>query len=91
MAMTEDLDVFLDTDDFATEATINSATVLGILGNEFVQVDFVESSKPAFECKSSDITGIAHGDTVTVGSDSYKVRGIQPDGTGMTKLILELQ
>jgi len=72
--------------------TINAADVDGILTNEFVTVDFVESKKPVFSCQSSEIVGIAHGDDV-VASDStaYKVRGIQPDGTGMTKLILESQ
>lgn len=88
---TEDLSVFTDTGDFASSASINGSTVNGILGNEFVQVDYVESQKPVFECAAADIPGIAHGDTVAVSSDTYKVRGIQPDGTGMVKLILELQ
>jgi len=72
--------------------TINAADVDGILTNEFVTVEFVESKKPVFICKSSDVVGIAHGDDA-IASDSaaYKVRGIQQDGTGMTKLILELQ
>ena len=87
----EDLSVFIDTDDFASAASINGLTVNGIFGNEFIQVDFVESKKPVFECAAADVVGIAHGDTVTISSDTYKVRGIQPDGTGMVKLILELQ
>ena len=72
--------------------TINAAAVDGILTNEYVTVEFVESKKPVFLCKSSEIVGIAHGDNA-IASDStaYKVRGIQQDGTGMTKLILELQ
>jgi len=72
--------------------TINAADVDGILTNEFVTVEFVESKKPVFICKSSDVVGIAHGDDA-IASDSaaYKVRGIQPDGTGITKLILERQ
>ena len=72
--------------------TINAAAVDGILTSEYVTVEFVESKKPVFICKSSEIVGIAHGDNA-IASDStaYKVRGIQPDGTGMTKLILELQ
>jgi len=72
--------------------TINAAAVDGILTSEYVTVEFVESKKPVFLCKSSDVVGVAHGDDV-VASDStaYKVRGIQPDGTGITKLILERQ
>jgi len=87
----EDLSIFMDTEDFATAADINGSTVNGILGNEFVQVDYVESKAPAFECAAADVVGVAHGDTVTISSDSYKVRGIQPDGTGLVKLIMELQ
>lgn len=87
----EDLSSFFDTDEFAIDATINGATVTGIFGNEFIQVDYVESRAPYFECVSADVTGISHGAIVAIGSDTYKVRGIQPDGTGITKLILELQ
>ena len=87
----EDLSVFTDTDDFAVTAIVDGSSVDGILGNEFVLVDFVESRKPVFDCATAEIVGVAHGDTVTVGGGTYKVRGIQPDGTGMTKLILELQ
>lgn len=72
--------------------TINSSAVDGIFTNEFVTVDFVESKKPTFNCKSSAVAGIAHGaNVVAADSTTYKVRGIQPDGTGMVKLILELQ
>ena len=88
---TEDLTDFIDVDDFAVAAVVDGSAVNGILSNEFVMVDFVESQKPVFDCPSADIVGVAHGDTVTIGIDTYKVRGIQPDGTGMTRLILELQ
>jgi hypothetical protein len=88
---TEDLDVFLNTDDFAITATVNGSSVNGIFGDEFVLVDFVESKKPVFSCKLSDVSSVAHGDTAVTSSDTYKVRGIQPDGTGMVKLILERQ
>lgn len=72
--------------------TINSAAVDGILTNEFVTVDYVESRKPVFICKMADVSGVAHGDDVIAAdSTAYKVRGIQPDGTGLVKLILELQ
>lgn len=87
----EDLSVFTDTDDFGITASINGASVNGIFGNEFVQVDFVESQSPIFECDAAYVVGVAHGDTVTISSSTYKVRGIQPDGTGLVKLVLEAQ
>lgn len=72
--------------------TVNSVAVDGIFGNEFVMVDYVESRKPVFTCKSADLINISNG-TIAVASDSvttYKVRSVQPDGTGLTKLVLEL-
>lgn len=89
---TEDLSVFMDTDDFAVTMTVNASSVNGILSNEYVIVDFVESKKPVFICSSADVVGVLHGDNVVAAdSTAYKVRGIQPDGTGITTLILELQ
>lgn len=72
---------------------INGAFVAGLFSNEFITVDFVESRKPVFTCKSADISDIAKNDVIeTVGDGTlYKVVGIQPNGCGMTKLILELQ
>lgn len=71
--------------------TINSSAVGGIFTNEFVTVDYVESRKPVFICKSADVIGVSHGSDAVTDNEVYKVRGIQPDGTGITKLILELQ
>lgn len=89
--MTEDLDVFLDDDDFAITATIIGLPVVGIMSEEYVQVNFVESKKPVFDCKEEDIYGVTHGSSLIAGDDAYQVVGIQPDGSGMVKLILELQ
>lgn len=72
--------------------TIGLTAVDGMFTNETVIVDFVESRKPVFICKSADVQFVSRGSTATTSNAAvYKVRGIQPDGTGMTKLILELQ
>lgn len=39
--------------------------------------------------RTSDVTSVTRGTTVVDGSTSYKVVSIQPDGTGMTVLVLE--
>jgi len=49
----------------------------------------VESNIPNALCKDVDITGVKHGDTLQIGTTIYRVTEIQPDGTGITKLILE--
>jgi hypothetical protein len=41
--------------------------------------------------ETADVTGIAYGSTLTIDSDSYVVTDVQPDGTGMTTLMLEAQ
>jgi hypothetical protein len=84
--------VFFDTDEFAVEITYNSATIKGIFDNTFTQDDQgavqVDTKNPQVLVKSSDVTGLAHGDTMTVNSIAYKVRSIQPDGTGVTNVLL---
>jgi hypothetical protein len=85
----EDTSLFMS--DFAITARIGVNEVAGILSQAYVESGFVESSAPIFTCKTLDIDGVVHGNTVTTGEDNYKIRGIKPDGTGMTTLILELQ
>lgn len=49
----------------------------------------VESYSPAVTCRSADVAELEHGDSVTVDGSDYTIRSIQPDGTGITVLILE--
>jgi hypothetical protein len=48
----------------------------------------VESTEPTLLARTADVSGLAHGDSLTISSTSYTVRGIQPDGTGMTQIML---
>ncbi|HZQ01413.1 MAG TPA: head-tail joining protein [Reyranella sp.] len=58
---------------------------LGHMGVEF------EGGNPAFLVRSIDLpAGAVQGDTLVTGGTTYNVRSVQPDGTGMTKLALEL-
>ena len=43
-----------------------------------------------FFCKVSDVEYVKHEDIVIDGLKVYMVRGVQPDGNGMVRLILEL-
>jgi hypothetical protein len=87
-----DLDTFLNSDEFADDITYNSVTIQGIFDDEFssaVQGEMgIESTVPQVLVKTSDVVGIAHADLMTINSTVYKVIGIQPDGTGMTMLLL---
>lgn len=87
---------FFDVDDFGVAGNYNSGTTVnGIFDNEyFLQAEGgvgIESSNPAFLCRTADVSSAAHGDTLVVSSVSYAVVGVHPDGTGVTTLILEAQ
>lgn len=83
--------VFLNKDDFLTvkDAVLNSITTITVdFGNAFRVVAGVESFGPQALCASADVTDAVHGSTLEIGGVTYFVIGIQPDGTGMTLLIL---
>lgn len=49
----------------------------------------VESQGPSLTCQATDVADLAHGDSLTIGGQGYVVRGIEPDGVGVTVLRLE--
>ena len=87
----EDFTEFLDSTEMADNATIGASTIAGIFDNQFVEVHGIEGVRPVFTCAELNVSTIAHGDALTINTISYKVAGIQPDGTGLTSLILEKQ
>jgi hypothetical protein len=89
----ENLDIFFNTNHFATEVTIGSSTIKGIFDNMHYGVDSpsyfeVSTSEPVLTVKSSDITTLQRGDSVTINSQAYRVHDIQPDGTGISRVLL---
>lgn len=90
--LTDLSDVFLNTDEFADSATFthggSPATIKGIFDNEYLAVQGVESLYPVFRTATSDVADAAHNDTLVINGTTYYITGIQPDGTGVTLLIL---
>ena len=94
MAFTEDLSPFFSTSDFAVEALWNGATSVPVIfDSEYIEAlrGVVEGSGPVALCAAADVPGIAHGDTQVIDGVTYKVRGVEPDGTGLVLLRLEQQ
>jgi hypothetical protein len=101
MPFTENLAVFFNVADFATRAAYlpanadddaEPASVDGIFDNAFELVQgAVEDSQPTFTCRAGDIADVSHGATLTIGTTTYKVVGVHPDGTGVVQLRLERQ
>jgi len=84
-----DLNTFFSTDDFATAATIDGKTVKGIFDNAYIEDLDVSGTIPVFVCKKNDVSDVSQGDPVEIGETSYQVASIEPDGTGVTRLVLE--
>ena len=85
--------ILADADDAVLDAlgetvTITGkGTVVGVFDEETVYELDMQGTRPVFEYQQADITIVA-GDELVRGSDTYDVRQIEPDGTGMNKLIL---
>lgn len=65
----------------------------GIFNAAFILIELqdgisVESSKPVITIKTSDAPLAKRGDSIEVNSTVYSVRGVEPDGRGMTMLVL---
>ncbi len=75
--------------DFGLDATLGGATVRGIFDNGYQDVlGIVSGTQPVFTLATTDVGSAAVGDTITISSVAYTIAEIQPDGTGMTRLML---
>jgi hypothetical protein len=96
MAFVENFPVFFNIGEFADAATLDGAAVVGIFDGDYVDLlnGTAEGSGPAFTLQTDDAV-CAHGSDLIIttgrGTGSYKVRIIEPDGTGVTVLRLERQ
>jgi hypothetical protein len=87
--------------DWGVAATLKWAngmgkSVKGIFDSAYTEVDMsgtvgFTSTTPRFVCRSCDMTGAEDADSLTLSGTVYLIRVVQPDGTGMTELILEKQ
>jgi hypothetical protein len=87
---TENLAPFFDTAGFADAVTYNGLGIKGIFDNGYFEGLDVQSVKPTFTCVAADASGV-QGSTLIRNGVTYKVVGNEPDGTGVTRLILERQ
>lgn len=88
----EDLSPFLNAAEFSVPATLpgnQTAQVIFDNAYESALVGVMESSMPTAMGASSALQSLDHGDVLQIGGVSWVVAGIQPDGTGVTRLMLE--
>jgi len=87
----EDLAPFFDTDTgFAQFATVSGQSVPVIFDNGYQAglSGLVETTGPTARAKSADVGAVVQGSTMVIGGTTYTVTGVQPDGQGVTTLLL---
>ena len=91
--------IYFDTDDFGTSATFTdvsagpSSTVKGMFDKDSQEIVGMSDvgimeDVPTFHCVTTDVSSAIFDDTLVIDSTTYKIKKIEPDGTGMTKLTL---
>lgn len=84
----ENLAVFFNPDEFAVSALIQGKTIDGLLtrGYEILSEDC--KNHRILMCAASSIDFVTIRDQAMIEGQRYQIIGIQYDGTGLTKLIL---
>ena len=91
---TEDLSAFFSTSEFATAGTLAGQSVQGVfdaaysLGN--VGMLGMAGTQPAYTLPTASISGEAVGQALVLGATTYTVVAHEPDGTGVSRLLLEV-
>lgn len=69
-------------------AVVDGVAVNGIFDNAHGDAFGIAGSVPTLSCASDEIDA-ERGDAVTIGATSYTITNVEPDGTGMTRLMLQ--
>jgi hypothetical protein len=91
MAFTEDLTAYFNTADFGVEALWSESAepVVVIFDKAFIENLGIAGNSPVALAKESDFPDVAEGQTLTISGTVYTIITSQPDGTGVTTLIME--
>lgn len=93
MAMTEDLTAFFSTAEFAVQTTLAGVVVRGIFDNAYVLADVggagMACTQPTLTLSTASVPASPVGLPLVVGSAQYLITAHEPDGTGISVLLLE--
>lgn len=96
MALTEDFAAFFNTGEFADAVTVNGVSVRAIFDGPYAslgQGEGMSSALPQLTMPSVDVPASVEGKPVVIstgaGIGNYRVAQAEPDGTGVTVLMLE--
>ena len=88
----EDLSVFFVSSDFAVTATLDGVSVLGLFDNGYLQAfDGIATSGTTFTLPTAQTVSATSASVLVVNGTTYRVRSVQPDGSGVSVLLLERQ
>lgn len=95
MAVESDADraALLNTADFGTVASNGNGSFNGIFGHKYIEQLDIDAESPTFLCADADVATyqVTKDSEIVIGATTYAARIIEPDGTGMSLLILEEQ
>ncbi len=75
--------------DLGTDAVVAGSAVRGVFDNGYEVFNGIAAGSAPTLFLSSLEASAAVGDPVTIGSQSFRVTAVEPDGTGITRLRLE--
>jgi hypothetical protein len=89
---TEDFSAFMNTAEFATSVTLNGVTVSAIYDAAYALGDIgaygAASTQPSLTLATADVPESPVGKTATIDLVDYLVVTHEPDGTGVSRLLL---
>lgn len=98
----EDLNVFLNTDEFGLPAVVKfrdeeaeDRAIVGIFDDPYLNAELgdahdLDTNRPRLTCREDAVQGIGRGDRIEVAGRSFRVAtGPQADGTGLAVLMLD--
>ena len=97
---TTDRLAMLSSDDFGIAITLfptlsTERDIVGIFDSDHLEVDLgvssVSTREPMVMVQTEDVTDVDQDDALIANGITYTVTDIQPDGTGITVLMLNLQ
>ena len=90
MSLITDIEAFFT--DSGVAATFKGTAISVVFDNAYKVIDAltggIASSAPQAICKSADVAAAVPGDTLIIGSTTYYVTEVEPDGSGITVLTL---